>query len=160
PVVVFTEYRDTLFWLREVIGRPAAVLHGGLRRDERAAALQDFISGRFSVLIATDAAGEGLNLHHACRVVINLELPSNPTRLEQRMGRVDRIGQQRTVHAFHLVARETGEERILERMRTRIACAQQAVAAADPLSSMEPTTDDEETIARFVIDRLSAEAEV
>jgi superfamily II DNA or RNA helicase len=160
PVVVFTEYRDTLFWLRDAIGRPAAVLHGGLLREERAAALHDFISGRCSVLVATDAAGEGLNLHHACRVVINLELPWNPMRLEQRIGRVDRIGQRRTVHAFHLVARETGEERILERMRARIACAQQVLAAADPLSSMGSTTDDEEASARLVIDRLSAEPEV
>src|SRR5262249_5327327 len=102
PVVVFTEYRDTLRHLQRAIGRPAAVLHGGLAREERAAALDEFVSGRCSILLATDAAGEGLNLHQTCRLVVNLELPWNPMRLEQRIGRVDRIGQRRTVHAIHL----------------------------------------------------------
>src|SRR5206468_2764994 len=107
PVVVFTEYRDTLLHLQRRLGFSAAALHGGLTRDERSAALADFASGRRRVLLATDAAGEGLNLHQACRVVVNLELPWNPMRLEQRIGRVDRIGQRRTVHAFHLIARDT-----------------------------------------------------
>ena len=61
------------------------------------AALDDFIEGRYRILLATDAASEGLNLHSKCRVVINLELPWNPMRLEQRIGRIDRIGQSRTV---------------------------------------------------------------
>ena len=68
----------------------------GARRRSRAI--------RARLLLATDAAAEGLNLHHRCRLVVNLELPWNPMRLEQRIGRVDRIGQQRTVHAFHLIA--------------------------------------------------------
>src|SRR6185436_1020372 len=100
---------------------PSAVLHGGLTRTERVASLEAFTSGKRAVLLATDAAGEGLNLHQACRVVINLELPWNPMRLEQRIGRVDRIGQLRTVHAFHLVAGNTGEVRILERLRAKVA---------------------------------------
>ena len=115
PALVFTEYRDTLMHLRERIGRPAAVLHGGLDRGERAAAIAGFASGGCRILLATDAAGEGLNLHHPCRLVINLELPWNPMRLEQRIGRVDRIGQRRAVHAVHLIARHTGEPRILGR---------------------------------------------
>ena len=110
-----------------------ALLHGGLTREERAEALDDFTSGRRSVLLATDAAGEGLNLHHSCRTVINLELPWNPMRLEQRIGRVDRIGQQRTVHAFHLIARGTSETRILDRLRARIARAQADIGSPDPL---------------------------
>ena len=76
----------------------------GLSQAERQIAIDRFCSGRASVLFATDAAGEGLNLHEASRVVINLELPWNPMRLEQRIGRVDRIGQRRRVHAFHLIA--------------------------------------------------------
>src|SRR5438094_1330197 len=147
PVVVFTEYRDTLLHLRTAIGRPAAVLHGGLARDERHAALRDFLTGRHAILLTTDAAGEGLNLHQACRIVVNLELPWNPMRLEQRIGRVDRIGQRRTVHAIHLIARDTGEARLLERLRTRIAAAQRDIGAADPIG--------ERTIARFVIDGMS-----
>ena len=106
-----------------MLGRRGAVLHGGLTRDERAAALDDFATRRRPILLATDAAGEGLNLQHACRLVINLELPWNPMRLEQRIGRVDRIGQHRVVHAWHLVAARTGETRILERLKDRIARA-------------------------------------
>jgi superfamily II DNA/RNA helicase len=119
PALVFTEYRDTLLHLHRAMGGTAAVLHGGLNRAERGQALADFVGGRRSILLATDAAGEGLNLHHRCRIVINLELPWNPTRLEQRIGRVDRIGQLRTVHAIHLIARDTGEPLILGRLRTR-----------------------------------------
>ena len=89
PAVVFTEYRDTLLHLRDSLRASVAILHGGLACEERAAALDDFASGRRPILIATDAAGEGLNLHHTCRLVVNLELPWNPMRLEQRIGRVD-----------------------------------------------------------------------
>ena len=150
PVVVFTEYRDTLLHLQHALGRPAAILHGGLGRDERTAALADFIEGRQAILLATDAAGEGLNLHHTCRIVINLELPWNPMRLEQRIGRVDRIGQSRTVHAVHLIARDTPETRILERLRARIASAQADIAAADPVGPAGGS--EEEAVARLVID--------
>jgi superfamily II DNA or RNA helicase len=148
PVIVFTEYRDTLVQLRAAIRAPAAVLHGGLDRAERAEALGDFIDGRRAILLATDAAGEGLNLHHTCRIVVTLELPWNPMRLEQRIGRVDRIGQRRTVHALHLIARDTGETRILDRLRMRIAQARADVGAADPLGSH----DDDLATARLVID--------
>jgi len=142
--VVFTEYRDTLTHLRRQLVRPALVLHGGLTRDERSAVLAEFVSGAARVLLATDAASEGLNLQSRCRLVVNLELPWNPMRLEQRIGRVDRIGQGRVVHAFHLVAAGTGETRILERLRSRIATAGADVGAANPL-------DDEASVARFVI---------
>jgi superfamily II DNA or RNA helicase len=134
PVVVFTEYRDTLLHVLRRIARPAVVLHGGLRREERADALHGFASTARAVLLATDAAAEGLNLHHRCRIVVNLELPWNPSRLEQRIGRVDRIGQAHTVHAFHLVAASAGETVVLDRLRARIAVAESEVHAADPLS--------------------------
>ncbi len=131
--LVFTEYRDTLLHLRDRLPVPAAVLHGGLTRLERRAVVDAFDRGRSTWLLATDAAGEGLNLHHACRVVVNLELPWNPVRLEQRMGRVDRIGQARRVHAFHLIAQGTGEAAIADRLRARIAIARAEVGGADPL---------------------------
>jgi superfamily II DNA or RNA helicase len=131
--VVFTEYRDTLLHVRQRIARPAIVLHGGLTRDERASALAAFAREPRALLLATDAAAEGLNLHHACRLVVNLELPWNPMRLEQRIGRVDRIGQRRTVHAFHLIADGTGETRLLARLRGRVAAARSDIGAPDPL---------------------------
>jgi superfamily II DNA or RNA helicase len=133
PMIVFTEYRDTLLHVRAQIGQDALVLHGGMRREERDATLEHFAAGPTRVLLATDAAAEGLNLHERCRMVVNLELPWNPMRLEQRIGRVDRIGQRRTVHAFHLIARGAEQSRMLVRLRERIAEAQRAVAAPDPL---------------------------
>ena len=145
PAVVFTEYRDTLRHVRERLGRPAFVLHGGLAHEERAAVLASFARDPQGLLLATDAAAEGLNLHHHCRLVINLELPWNPMRLEQRIGRVDRIGQRHTVHAFHLIASGTGEARLLARLRTRVASAQAAIGAPDPFA------DDERRAAQFVI---------
>ena len=92
------------------------------------------------MLLATDAAGEGLNLHGRCRAVINLELPWNPMRLEQRIGRVDRIGQTRRVHAFHLISSRTGEQRILEYLRAKLTRARADVAAPDPLGPDTPRT--------------------
>jgi superfamily II DNA or RNA helicase len=147
PIVVFTEFRDTLLHLRETLGEPVLVLHGGLTREERQRALDDFLHERCRILLATDAAGEGLNLHHRCRLVVNLELPWNPIRLEQRIGRVDRIGQMRTVHAIHLVARGTAETRVLDRLKARIARAQEEIAAANPVEDVE------RSIARRVIER-------
>ncbi len=109
PVIVFTEYRDTLASLESGLDEDVAVLHGALDRFERSEVLRRFNRGDVRVLLATDAAGEGLNLQQRCRLVVNLELPWNPMRLEQRIGRVDRIGQARTVHAVNLVAGGTAE---------------------------------------------------
>jgi hypothetical protein len=105
-MIVFTEYRDTLTALHGAL--EGGVLHGAMDRLERAAVVSRFNGGGARVLLATDAAGEGLNLHGRCRLVVNLELPWNPMRLEQRIGRVDRIGQRRTVHAVNLLASRNG----------------------------------------------------
>jgi superfamily II DNA or RNA helicase len=121
PALVFTEYRDTLEAI--LAGLPssyrAASIHGGMPMDLRRRAVDDFNAGVVNVLLATDAAGEGLNLHHRCRLVIDLELPWNPVRLEQRVGRLDRIGQRRTVHAIRLYQRDSIESRVLDHLRLR-----------------------------------------
>ena len=145
--IVFTEYRDTLLHVRRHLACECAVLHGGMTAAERQFELEHFAEGRRRVLLATDAAGEGLNLHGRCRVVINLELPWNPMRLEQRIGRVDRIGQTRRVHAYHLILGRTGEQLILEHLRAKLARARAVVAAADPLGP--DAADDELTLARI-----------
>jgi superfamily II DNA/RNA helicase len=100
PVLVFSEFRDSVALLNARLApcHPLALLHGGMSDDERTASIARFISGDARVLLATDAAGQGLNLHARCRWVVNLELPWTPSRLEQRAGRVDRIGQSRRVH--------------------------------------------------------------
>jgi len=138
PALIFTEYRDTARWLASTLAPPGPVvlLHGGLSRAERLDAERAFRSGAADVLVATDAAGEGLNLQHRCRLVVNLELPWNPMRLEQRIGRVDRLGQRRRPHAIHLVAAATAEEHIVrrllfrqERARRAVGCVSDAVGA-------------------------------
>ena len=129
PVIVFTEYRDTAETIAGALTLPGpvALLHGGLDQSDRRAIEHRFRAGKTRILIATDAAGQGLNLHEHCRVVVNLELPWNPVRLEQRIGRVDRIGQTRLVHAFHLVARGSAEETILARLAGRISAVREAI---------------------------------
>ena len=131
PAIVFTEYRDTLETLRAAAGTDAAVLHGGMDRFERAEAVRRFTAGGARLLLATDAAGEGLNLQPCCRLVINLELPWNPIRLEQRIGRVDRIGQRCTVHAVNLLAAGTAESEVLARLAARLDLARRGVGQVD-----------------------------
>ena len=141
--IVFTEYRDTLAHVQRTLARTspglgvAGVIHGGLTREERRKVLDDFQNRRVTILLATDAGGEGLNLHHTCRVVINLELPWNPMRLEQRVGRVDRIGQSRRVHAFNLIARDTGELRSSTTSR-RVSTSQGRTSASPTRSNPRP----------------------
>ena len=115
PAIVFTQYRDTAERIRRELaaaGHAVCVLHGGLSARERSAVSATFNSGGH-LLIATDAASEGLNLHYACRVVVHFELPWTPLRLHQRRGRVDRIGQRRPVHEMALVADDTCERLVL-----------------------------------------------
>ena len=115
PVIVFTEYRDTLARIHRRLsttGRSIVVLHGGMDPAERSRVPRAFEDGALT-LLATDAAAEGLNLHHRCRIVIHYELPWNPSRLEQRAGRVDRVGQSRRVHEIALVAASTAERLVI-----------------------------------------------
>jgi superfamily II DNA or RNA helicase len=134
--IVFTEYRDTLSRIATVVEAhaPIALLHGGLSRAERSAAERSFTTGTATVLLTTDAGGQGLNLHHRCRLVVNVELPWNPMRVEQRIGRVDRIGQRQRVHAVHLLASGTGEELILGRLAARLRRARESLGlVSDPI---------------------------
>jgi superfamily II DNA or RNA helicase len=121
PAVVFTEYRDSLEAVIDALhaSRRVEAIHGGISIDQRRSTVEAFNAGRVDVLVATDAAGEGLNLHHCCRLVIDLELPWNPLRLEQRIGRVDRLGQHRIVHAIRLFHPHTIEARVLMHLRLR-----------------------------------------
>ena len=115
PVIVFTEYRDTLERLAAALaaaGTRTTSIHGGMSPVERTQAVAAFNKGRHA-LLATDAASEGLNLQESCRIVLHYELPWNPLRVEQRAGRVDRIGQTRRVHEIALVASDTCESLVL-----------------------------------------------
>ena len=121
--IVFSEYRDTAIYIAQALsadGRRVMLLHGGLAEDERRRALAAFLTGG-AVLVATDTASEGLNLHHCCRLVVHFELPWTPSRLHQRAGRVDRIGQTRRVHEIALVAADTAEQLVLAPLLGRAA---------------------------------------
>ena len=125
-LVVFTEHRDTLEYLatklRSLIGRPEAVvtIHGGLNRHARRTAETAFLRDpEVFVLVATDAAGEGINLQRA-HLMVNYDLPWNPNRLEQRFGRIHRIGQTEVCHLWNLVAIDTREGEVYARLLEKI----------------------------------------
>jgi SNF2 family DNA or RNA helicase len=125
-LIVFTEHKDTLNYLRQqiinVMGSEDAVvtIHGGTHRDDRKKAQELFRSDiDVRVLVATDAAGEGVNLQNA-NLMVNYDLPWNPNRLEQRFGRIHRIGQQAVCHLWNLVAKETREGDVYHRLLKKL----------------------------------------
>ncbi|MFI1864266.1 helicase-related protein [Streptomyces jumonjinensis] len=125
-LIVFTEHRDTLEYLsrriRALIGRPEAVvaIHGGTPRQQRRDIRDGFNQDPdVLVLIATDAAGEGLNLQRA-HLMVNYDLPWNPNRIEQRFGRIHRIGQSEVCHLWNLVADNTREGQVFQRLLDKI----------------------------------------
>jgi superfamily II DNA or RNA helicase len=126
-LIVFTEHRDTLDYLvgrlRALLGREEAVvaIHGGLHREDRRKAQESFTQDKAAVvLVATDAAGEGVNLQQA-HLVVNYDLPWNPNRIEQRFGRVHRIGQAEICHMWNLVAEGTREGDVFRRLFEKLA---------------------------------------
>ncbi len=125
PLLVFSEYRDVVADLAAMLTplTTVACLHGEQTAEERRRSIRAFCEGRARVLVATDAAGEGLNLQARCRLVVNIDLPWNPRRLEQRIGRVDRIGQTRAVHVVHLLHPGSFEDTVLGRLEARRARA-------------------------------------
>ncbi len=133
-LVVFTESRDTLNDLasriRDRAGDPGAVavLHGGVPPAARRAAIAAFNDDpEVRFLLATDAAGEGVNLHRGAHLMVNYDLPWNPNRLEQRFGRIHRIGQTETCHLWNLVAGETREGAVHERLLEKLETARRAL---------------------------------
>jgi len=116
-ILVFTESRDTLEYLEKKIrswGYCTNTIHGGMKLEERIRAEKIFKT-ESDVLIATEAAGEGINLQF-CHLMVNYDIPWNPNRLEQRMGRIHRYGQQKEVFVFNLVAADTREGLVLQRL--------------------------------------------
>lgn len=125
-LIVFTEHRDTLEYLRtritSVIGSTTAVeaIHGGVPRPERRRITEEFTKNpECRVLLATDAAGEGLNLQSA-HLMVNYDLPWNPNRIEQRFGRIHRIGQREVCRLWNLVAQNTREGQVFDRLLEKI----------------------------------------
>ncbi len=125
-LVIFTEHRDTLNYLLSrittLLGRAQAVvtIHGGMGREDRLKAQESFRHDpEVQVLLATDAAGEGINLQRA-HLMVNYDLPWNPNRLEQRFGRIHRIGQTEVCHLWNLIAEETREGDVYRKLLDKL----------------------------------------
>ena len=121
-LVIFTEHKDTLLYLQERLsnnGYTVATIHGGMTVDERREAQCRFMTPDVQILICTDAAGEGINLQF-CRLLINWDIPWNPNRLEQRMGRIHRYGQKSDVIVFNMVASNTREGQVLKKVLNKL----------------------------------------
>ena len=144
-LVIFTEHRDTLNYLEDrittLLGQREAVvlIHGGMGREERMKAQESFRHDPdVQVLLATDAAGEGINLQRA-HLMVNYDLPWNPNRIEQRFGRIHRIGQTEICHLWNLVADETREGDVYHRLLDKLEQARQALGGQvfDVLGKLE-----------------------
>lgn len=120
-LLIFTEHKDTLDFLCEKLsaeGFEVAVIHGGMKLRDRIAEEKHFRE-QAQIMVATEAAGEGINLQF-CHLMVNYDIPWNPNRLEQRMGRIHRIGQTRDVHIYNLVAMNTREGAVLHTLLNKL----------------------------------------
>jgi hypothetical protein len=132
-LIIFTEHKDTLNYLCQRIGGVLGVqnavvaIHGGVNRDKRREIQEVFLNDpQALVLVATDAAGEGVNLQKA-NLMVNYDLPWNPNRIEQRFGRIHRIGQTEVCHLWNMVATDTREGQVFERLFEKLEIERSAL---------------------------------
>ena len=121
-IILFTEFVGTQTYLKDLLesrGYSVSILNGSMNIEERNEALKEFKT-HSSIFISTDAGGEGLNLQFA-NVIINYDLPWNPMKIEQRCGRADRIGQQRDVHIYNFIIKDTVESRVREVLEEKLS---------------------------------------
>ncbi|MFD1572019.1 helicase-related protein [Halorubrum laminariae] len=124
-LLLFTEYRDTLDYILEYVedepwANEILVIHGDVDKEERARIEDEFNHGQSRLLFATDAASEGIDLQHSCHIMANYELPWNPNRLEQRIGRIHRYGQEEEVTVWNFLFDDTRESEIFEMLQTKV----------------------------------------
>lgn len=136
-LVIFTEHRDTLNYLAEKLAdrlgnqNAVVIIHGGTPRERRRQIQESFENDpEVLVLLATDAAGEGINLHRRANLMINYDLPWNPNRIEQRFGRIHRIGQREVCHLWNLVAYETREGEVWHRLLAKLQTQRDSLGGA------------------------------
>ena len=166
-LLLFTEFKDTLDYLMERLkawGFRTGCIHGGMRpggRDEPGTRLhteQQFREGAIQVLIATEAAGEGINLQ-CCHILFNYDIPWNPNRLEQRMGRIHRYGQRRDCLIFNFVATNTIEGRVLQRLLDKLQEIRNALdddAVFNIVGEVLPAAQIERVLRDYYAGRLGA----
>lgn len=153
-VIVFTEYRATQEYLLNFFkehGLTAVPYRGGMNRGKKDW-MMDLFRGRAQVMIATEAGGEGINLQF-CNQIINFDLPWNPMRVEQRIGRVHRLGQQNDVHIYNLSTRGTIEEHILRLLHEKINMFERVIGQLDViLEQFEQETSLEKSLYKIVLE--------
>jgi len=121
-LLIFTEHKDTLDFLVSrltSLGFACCIIHGGMALQKRIDAERQFFERKPSVMVATEAAGEGINLQF-CSLMVNYDIPWNPNRLEQRMGRIHRYGQQQEAMIYNLVAQNTREGEVMHRLLRKL----------------------------------------
>ncbi len=167
-LLIFTEFKDTLDYLIEKLkawGFRVGSIHGGMKpgsRDEpgtRLNAEQQFRDGAIQVLVATEAAGEGINLQ-CCHILFNYDIPWNPNRLEQRMGRIHRYGQRFDCLIFNFVAANTIEGRVLQRLLSKLQEIRDALdddAVFNVVGEVLPAAQVERVLRDFYAGRLGEE---
>lgn len=152
--LVFTEFVSTQRMLREFLqerGFSVACLNGSMSLRERRKAQEQFRTNA-QVLVSTDAGGEGINLQF-CHVVINYDLPWNPMRLEQRIGRVDRIGQTQPVRALNFVLKDTVEHRVQEVLQQKLSTILEEYGV-DKTEDVLDCSDGEADFQKFYVDAV------
>ncbi|MFD1781332.1 DEAD/DEAH box helicase [Fredinandcohnia salidurans] len=133
-VIIFTEYRATqmyLQWFLQQNGISSVPFRGGFKRGKKDW-MRELFKGKFQVLIATEAGGEGINLQF-CNHIINYDLPWNPMRLEQRIGRIHRLGQEKDVHIYNFATKNTVEEHILKLLYEKINLFERVIGQLDDI---------------------------
>ena len=162
-VLLFTEYRDTLEyvltlfedepWYDEIM-----VIHGDVDKEERARIENEFNYGKSRLLFATDAASEGIDLQKSCHIMINYELPWNPNRLEQRIGRIHRYGQEREVKVWNFQFDGTREAEIFELLQEKVETIRARVGATADVLGMIEDINIQDLIMRSIRDNEPASA--
>jgi SNF2 family DNA or RNA helicase len=147
-VLIFTQFTDTLDYLKEKLSKywAVAAFHGAMPPKEKDEAVGQFQRGEVQILISTEAGGEGRNLQF-CHTLFNYDLPWNPMKVEQRIGRVDRIGQVHDVQIYNLSLVGTIEERVLDVLDKRIHAFEETIGGLDPILG-----DMEQNVQRIVLE--------
>jgi superfamily II DNA or RNA helicase len=160
-LLIFTEHKDTLFYLEERLkqwGYSVTLIHGGMHLDARIKAEEEF-EHESQIMVATEAAGEGINLQF-CSLMVNYDIPWNPNRLEQRMGRIHRYGQDKEVYIWNLIAQDTREGQILEKLFAKLDRMQKALGTDrvfDIIGDIIPGTNLNDLLKNAILEQRQME---
>lgn len=161
-ILIYTIYRDTQKYLASVLKKMKVnflPFGGYMKSKERTATLREFNENpKAQVLLSTDAGSEGLNLQHKCHVIINFDFPWNPMKMEQRIGRLHRIGQKYKVLVYNLAVRGSIDEKIIKRLYEKIGVTKKAIGEIEPiLTELEERTKIQDEILEIISEARTPE---